>query len=114
MTHIYKIVSQSEWRAAEAAGVFSGAAVDLADGFIHFSASDQVEETAAKYFAGQTELLLVAVDLTKLGIALRWEVSRGGELFPHLYASLPLESVARVHPLPLGVNGRHDFSAVLE
>jgi len=62
VTHIYKIVSQSEWRAAEAAGVFSGAAVDLADGFIHFSAADQVEETAARYFAGQTDLLLVAVD----------------------------------------------------
>ncbi|CCJ06154.1 DUF952 domain-containing protein [Methylocystis sp. SC2] len=114
MTHVYKIVSQSEWRAAEAAGVFSGAAVDLADGFIHLSAADQVEETAAKYFAGHTELLLVAVDAAALGDALRWEVSRGGALFPHLYAPLPLESVARVHPLLLGANGRHDFSAVLK
>jgi uncharacterized protein (DUF952 family) len=114
VTHVYKIVSQSEWRAAEAAGVFSGAAVDLADGFIHFSAADQVEETAAKYFAGQTDLLLVAVKAAALGEALRWEVSRGGAPFPHLYAPLPLESVARVHPLPLGADGRHDFSAVLK
>ena len=83
MTHIYKIVSQSEWRAAEAAGLFSGAAVDLADGFIHFSTAEQVEETAARYFAGQTDLLLVAVDFTEArrgaqmgGFARRRAVSR--------------------------------------
>lgn len=114
MTHIYKIISQSEWRAAEAAGLFSGAAVDLVDGFIHFSAADQVEETAARYFAGQTDLLLVAVNAAALGEALRWELSRGGALFPHLYAPLPLEAVTRVDPLHLGADGQHDFSAVLE
>jgi uncharacterized protein (DUF952 family) len=112
VTHIYKIVSQSEWRAAEAAGLFSGAAVDLADGFIHFSAADQVEETAAKYFAGQTDLLLVAVNAAALGDALRWEASRGGALFPHLYAPLSLETVANVEPLLLGADGRHDFSSL--
>lgn len=112
MNPIYKIVSQSEWRAAEAAGVFAGAAVDLADGFIHFSAADQVEETAAKYFAGQTDLLLVCVDSAALGDALRWEVSRGGALFPHLYAPLSFDAVARVEPLRLGADGRHDFSSL--
>ncbi|PWB90782.1 DUF952 domain-containing protein [Methylocystis sp. MitZ-2018] len=114
MTHIYKIISQSEWRAAEAAGLFNGAVVDLTDGFIHFSTAEQVEETAARYFAGQTDLLLVAVDFTKLGEALRWEVSRGGAPFPHLYAPLSLETVARVDPLPLGPDGRHDFSSLLK
>jgi uncharacterized protein (DUF952 family) len=112
VTHIYKIISQSEWRAAEAAGVFGGAAVDLADGFIHFSAADQVEETAAKYFAGQTDLLLVAVNAAALGDALRWEASRGGALFPHLYAPLTFDVVARVEPLRLGTDGRHDFSSL--
>ncbi|HEY8125694.1 MAG TPA: DUF952 domain-containing protein [Methylocystis sp.] len=114
MTHIYKIVSQSEWRAAEASGVFNGAAVDLADGFIHFSAKEQAQETAAKYFAGRSDLLLVAVASAVLGEALKWEVSRGGALFPHLYAPLSLAAVARVHPLPLGGDGAHDFSAILK
>ncbi|MGD9543257.1 MAG: DUF952 domain-containing protein [Methylocystis sp.] len=114
VTHIYKIVSQSDWRAAEAAGVFTGAAVDLADGFIHFSTAEQVEETVAKYFAGQPDLLLVAVAPAPLGDALKWEKSRGGALFPHLYAPLPLEAVARVEALPIGVDGRHDFSSIRE
>ena len=114
MTHIYKIVSRSEWRATEAAGVFSGAAVDLADGFIHFSTTEQVEETAARYFAGQSDLLLVVVDAARLGDGLRWEASRGGALFPHLYAPLSFEAVTRVDPLPIGADGRHDFSGVLK
>ncbi|TLG78893.1 DUF952 domain-containing protein [Methylocystis sp. B8] len=114
MTHIYKIVSRSDWRAAESAGVFSGAAIDLADGFIHFSTAEQVEETAAKYFAGQTDLLLIAVNAAKLGDALRWEASRSGALFPHLYAPLSLEAAARVDPLPIGADGRHAFSGLLK
>ena len=114
VTHIYKIVSRSDWRAAEAASVFHGAAVDLADGFIHFSTAEQVEETAARYFAGQTDLLLVAVNAAKLGDALRWEASRGGALFPHLYAPLSFEAVAKVDPLPIGADGRHAFSGLLK
>lgn len=110
MTHIYKIVSRADWDAAQTAGVFRGAPIDLADGFIHFSTAEQVEETAAKYFAGQPDLLLVAVDSAKLGDALKWEVSRGGAPFPHLYAPLSLDSVARADPLPLGADGRHDLS----
>jgi uncharacterized protein (DUF952 family) len=112
MTTIYKIVSAAEWRAAEAAGVFQGAAIDLADGYIHFSSAAQAEETAAKHFAGKDDLLLVAIDAEKLGDALKWEVSRGGALFPHLYAPLSLDAVTRVDPLPLR-DGRHDFAGLL-
>ncbi len=109
MTLLYKIVSAAEWRSAEAKGVFEGAAVDLSDGFIHFSTAEQVEETAAKHFAGRADLLLVAVEAETLGEALKWEVSRGGALFPHLYAPLSLDAVTRVAPLPLR-DGHHDFT----
>ncbi len=109
---IYKIISAREWRAAEATGVFHGAVVDLADGYIHFSTSEQAEETAAKHFAGESDLLLVAIDSDRLGDALKWEVSRGGALFPHLYAPLSLDAVTRVAPLPLR-EGRHDFTGLI-
>ena len=109
MTIIYKIVDEAAWRAAEAAGRFEGAPVDLADGFIHFSDSGTVAETAARHFAGQGNLLLVAVDAGRLGPALTWEVSRGGALFPHLYAPLALDAVVWAKPLPLGPDGRHVF-----
>lgn len=109
MTLIYKIVSQAAWRAAEAAGVFAGAPVDLADGFIHFSTAAQVEETAAKHFAGQSDLLVIAVDAGSLGDALKWEPSRGGALFPHLYAPLDPAAAIWVKPLPLGPDGHHEF-----
>lgn len=110
---IYKIVPSALWRAAEAGGLFAGAPVDLADGFIHFSTAAQVAETAAKHFAGQGDLLLVAVDPTALGPALRWEVSRGGAEFPHLYAPLAPGDVVWVKPLPLGPDGAHDLSGLL-
>ena len=97
------------WRDAERQGAFAGAPVDLADGFIHFSTADQVAETAAKHFAGQSDLLLIAVDGASLGEALRYEPSRGGALFPHLYGSLPLSAVRHVASLPLGPDGRHVF-----
>lgn len=113
MTPIYKIVSQSDWRAAQAADVFAGAPVDLADGFIHFSTAGQVRETAAKHFAGQTDLLLVAFDADTLGAALKWEVSRGGALFPHLYAPLDPRAAVSVRPLPLGPGSSHDFTGLL-
>ena len=107
---IFKIVTRAQWREAEADGVFSGAPVDLADGFIHFSTASQVRETAAKHFRDQNDLLLVAVDAKELGDALKWEVSRGGALFPHLYDVLPVSSVASVVELPLGPGGRHLFA----
>lgn len=106
---IYKICSAALWRAAEAAGRFDGAPVDFADGFIHFSTAAQVIETAEKHFAGQDGLLLVAVDPAKLGAALKYEPSRGGALFPHLYAPLPLAAVDWARPLPLGSDGKHVF-----
>ena len=109
MSLIFKIVGASEWRAAEAAGVFLGAAIDRADGFIHFSAADQAEETAAKWFNGRADLMLIGVEAEALGEALRWEVSRGGALFPHLYGPLPLAAVVWSRPLPLGADGRHAF-----
>jgi uncharacterized protein (DUF952 family) len=109
MTLIFKIVGEEEWRAAEAAGVFNGSAVDLADGFIHFSTADQVEETASKWFAGRGDLTLVAVDTEALGEGLRWEVSRGGAIFPHLYAALPMSAVRWRRALPLASDGRHQF-----
>jgi uncharacterized protein (DUF952 family) len=109
MTLLYKIVPAALWRAAEAAGRFEGAPVDLADGFIHFSAADQVRETAARHFAGQDDLLLVAVEAEVLGPALRWETSRGGALFPHLYGPLALRVVASVVPLPRGGDGDYLF-----
>lgn len=105
MAFIYKICSEALWRAAERAGSFTGAPVDLADGYIHFSTAAQARETAAKHFAGQDDLLLIAVDPARLGPALRHEPSRGGALFPHLYASLDPRQVRWVAPLPLGPAG---------
>ena len=99
MTEIaYKIVDAAEWRAAVAEGRYEGAPVDLADGYIHFSTGAQVRETAARHFAGQDDLLLIAIDDARLGAALRYEPSRGGALFPHLYAPLPLSAVIAALP----------------
>lgn len=106
---IYKIASASLWAEAERAGRFAGAPVDLADGYIHFSTREQAEETAAKHFAGLGDLLLIAIDSDRFGADLKWEPSRGGALFPHLYAALPLSAVVWVKPLPLGADGRHQF-----
>jgi uncharacterized protein (DUF952 family) len=108
-TIIYKICESARWREAERAAVFRGAAVDLRDGYIHFSSADQVRETAALYFAEAEDLMLVAVDTGALGDALKWEVSRGGDLFPHLYGELPLNAVLWAKPLPLGRDRRHVF-----
>jgi uncharacterized protein (DUF952 family)/acyl-coenzyme A thioesterase PaaI-like protein len=109
MSLIYKICPTTLWREAEAAKVFHGAPVDLVDGYIHFSTAEQVAETAAKHFAGEADLMLLAVRPEPLGPALRWEASRGGGLFPHLYGALPLSAVRFAVPLPLGEDGRHVF-----
>ena len=108
---IYKICPRALWREAEKAGRFDGAPVDLADGFIHFSAGGQLRETAARHFAGEDDLLLIAVDPEALGKNLRWEPSRGGGLFPHLYGSLPMSAVRAVAPLLLAPDGAHSFPA---
>ena len=109
MTAIYKICTATEWRAAERAGIYQGSAVDQRDGFIHFSTAGQAPETAARHFAGQRDLVLVTVDSAFLGSRLKWEPSRGGALFPHLYGALTLDAVLRVDPLPLDSAGRHVF-----
>ena len=107
--HIYKIATVEQWDQATADGIFRGAPIDLADGYIHFSTVDQVRETAAKHFAGQEDLLLLTIETSILGDALRYETSRGGALFPHLYAELPLAAVIEVQPLPIGFDGTHTF-----
>jgi uncharacterized protein (DUF952 family) len=109
MTFVFKIVDAEEWRVAEARDVFEGSAVDRADGFIHFSSAAQAAETAARHFAGRRGLLLIAIDADALGDKLKWEPSRGGALFPHLYGPLPLTAVRWARPLPLGPDGKHVF-----
>ena len=109
MTILYKICPAKLWREAERAGVFHGSEVDRRDNFIHFSTATQVVETAARHFAGQNDLLLIRVDAGTLGSALKWEPSRGGALFPHLYGPLSLKAVKRVDRLPLGPDGGHVF-----
>lgn len=98
---VFKILSRAEWREAEALGHLPWSAKDRADGFVHLSAADQVEETAKKHFAGQMDLVLVELDADKLS-ALRWEPSRGGALFPHVYGDVPLAAVVGVRRLELG------------
>jgi uncharacterized protein (DUF952 family) len=113
MLVIYKIVPDALWQEARGRGVFLGASIDLADGYIHFSTAPQAKQTAALHFAGQTGLMLVAVDAQELGDALKFEPSRGGELFPHLYAPLPMTSVLWEKPLPIGPDGAHEFPEML-
>jgi uncharacterized protein (DUF952 family) len=102
---IYKIFRRSEWDDFRAAGETQGAPVDRADGFIHFSTAAQVAETAARHFATESDLVLVALEADRLGPELRWEPSRGGQLFPHLYRPLRLTEVIWDKSLPLGATG---------
>lgn len=109
---IFKIIDRRRWATAVADGRFEGAEVDLKDGFIHFSAAGQVAETAAKHFTGQSNLVLVAVDVAVLGNDLQWEVSRNGQRFPHLYATLDPAVVCFAKELPLDDSGIHQFPAL--
>jgi len=102
---ILKIFRRTEWDAFRAAGQTLGAPIDRADGYIHLSTAAQVAETAAKWFATESDLVLVALDADKLGPALKWEPSRGGQLFPHLYRALGLSDVVWDKSLPLGATG---------
>jgi len=104
----YKIFHAEEWAALQQEGQTLGAPIDLSDGFVHFSTAEQAGETAAKHFAKQDGLVLLALEADTLGDALKWEVSRGGALFPHLYRALRLGEVLWAKPLPL-VDGRHVF-----
>ena len=109
MRTIYKICPASAWREAERQGVYRGSADDARDGFIHFSTPAQVAETARKHFFGQTGLFLIAVDADALGDALRWEPSRGDELFPHLYGELDIGAVTEILDLRARSDGSHDI-----
>lgn len=106
---IYKIVPATLWQDALNTGEFKGASIDLTDGYIHLSTAEQAPGTAARYFAGQAGLLLVAIDAEKLGDKLVYEASPSGTLFPHLYAPLSLDAVLWAKPLPLGADGAHLF-----
>lgn len=98
-TTAYKILTAADWRLALAEGLYEGSEVDKADGYIHLSASDQLEATAAKYYAGQKALMLVEVDLDAIGDSVVWEPSRGGALFPHIYGPLPVSSAISARAL---------------
>jgi uncharacterized protein (DUF952 family) len=115
MATLYRIVTTSDWERARQEGAFHGSAHDQRDGYIHFSAAHQLAETAAKHYAGQTDLLLLYVCEEQFAAApdvLRWEVSRGGDRFPHLYGPLPTTAVQRVESLPLDAQGKHVFPAL--
>lgn len=102
----YKVLTATQMAALLSEGSFSGAPIDLADGFIHLSTADQLDETVAKHFAGQGDLHIAAVDLAALGDTVKWEPARGGALFPHIYGALPLSAVIAYGPLRFGEDGR--------
>jgi uncharacterized protein (DUF952 family) len=113
VTTIYKICPRTAWRSAEEAGIYPGSEADTRDGFIHFSTAAQLAGTAAKHFARQRDLLVIAVDAEALGPSLKWEPSRSGELFPHLYAALPLAAVRWTRPLPEEVDDERTIERIL-
>ncbi|MBM1633784.1 DUF952 domain-containing protein [Sulfitobacter mediterraneus] len=110
---IFKIFRSDEWAALRRDGETTGAPIDVADGYVHFSTATQAAETAAKHFAGAEDLHLIAIDVEAAGDALQWEVSRGDALFPHLYRKMTMDDVVWAQPLPL-VDGVHQFPAGLE
>lgn len=112
MNRIYKILSRREWELALAKGRFEGSAADLADGFIHFSTAGQASETARRHFRGQAGLVVLVVEAEGLGDALTWEISRGGELFPHLHGPLACDRVIEARPAPLGEDGTPGLGAL--
>ncbi|HEV2532813.1 DUF952 domain-containing protein [Phenylobacterium sp.] len=105
MSRIYKILARRDWEAAWNAQVYEGSELDRADGFIHFSTAEQAQETASRHFRGQAGLVVLEVEVDDLGDALRWEASRGGQLFPHLYGALPASLVRGVAEAPLDPDG---------
>lgn len=104
---VFKITTRSAWERARATGALAASADDERDGFIHLSAAHQLADTLAKHFKSQADLVLIELDAAALGADLRWERSRGGELFPHLYAGLPISAVRAVFPLQLADDGSH-------
>ena len=111
MTTIYKICTATEWADAERGGVYRGSAADVKDGFIHFSTAEQAAETAAKWFAGQRDLVVVAVEADALGDKLKWEPSRGGDLFPHVYGALGIDALEESEPVDVAADGQVELPA---
>ncbi|WMT87705.1 DUF952 domain-containing protein [Pelagibacterium sp. 26DY04] len=109
---IYKIASIQDWAKARAAGFLAGTPVDLADGYIHFSTAGQLAETLEKHYRGQSGLVLATIDPDLLGADLRWEPSRGGQLFPHLYAHLPMSAVIAERELAARTDGGFDLPEI--
>jgi uncharacterized protein (DUF952 family) len=105
VTRVYKILSRAEWREALASGRFAGSPVDLKDGYIHLSAAAQAQETARLHFAGRGDLILLRLEARRMGDALKWEPSRGGALFPHLYGALDCSLVESADSIPIGADG---------
>jgi uncharacterized protein (DUF952 family) len=105
LSRIYKILTRAEWSAAQISGGFEGSAVDRQDGFIHFSTAAQAQETARRHFMDQGDLVVLEIEADDLGAGLRWEPSRGGDLFPHLYGRLDAALVRHVTEAPLGAGG---------
>ena len=105
----YKIETRSAWAQAQRAGVYTGSALDVADGFIHLSAHDQVRTTLTLWFKDQPDLILASVDLIQLGDTVVWEASRGGALFPHIYGPIPMSAVQGIIGLPLQADGGHEL-----
>ncbi|HEX2881376.1 MAG TPA: DUF952 domain-containing protein [Polyangiaceae bacterium] len=114
VTTIYRLLGEDAWAMAQREGVFRGSEHDVRDGFIHFSSAEQLAETAAKHYAGRDDLVLLWVSTAALGAALRWEISRGGALFPHLYGPLAVSAVKRAVPVVLGADGHHIFPSGIE
>ena len=108
----YKIEKRSAWAKAQSAGVYTGSALDVTDGFIHLSAHDQVRATLAMWFKDQPDLILAKIDLTPLGDTVMWEASRGGALFPHIYGPIPMSAVQEAIDLPLLADGSHDLPQI--
>lgn len=105
MTLIYKILPRAEWTEAQSKGRFEGSAIDHADGYIHFSTGAQAQETARRYFSGKADLMVLVVEANHLGPDLKWEPSRGGDLFPHLYGALDCARVLEARAAPLADDG---------
>jgi uncharacterized protein (DUF952 family) len=108
---VYKIMNEAQWIDFELSGVFAGASIDRTDGYIHLSTESQMGETAARYFSGQTDLMLVAVAVSRFGDTLKYEISRGGDQFPHLYGQIRIGDVLWAKPLPVDAKGQHIFPA---
>ena len=111
---IFHLCPRALWEAALARGAYYGRPADLADGYIHCSSAAQLRASAAKHAAGQADLVLLALDPDSLGSSLRWEPSRQGELFPHIYGGMPVSAVLRTDPVPLDAEGQHQFPSWLE